>query len=267
MNKFFMLTPILQAFIAGTINYLFTAAGASLVFLFNNYNKKVMDFILGFAAGVMIAASFWSLLNPAIEMASASGKIPWLIVSIGFLTGGFFLRLIDFIVPHLHMAQAKPEGIKSHFKRIILLVLAITIHNIPEGLAVGVVFGSLNNNGSATNIFSAIVLSLGIGIQNFPEGAAVSLPLRGEGYSRARAFFYGQISGIVEPISALLGAVLVIIARPILPYSLAFAAGAMIYVVVEEIIPEAQSSKNSDLATMGTLIGFVTMMILDVAFS
>lgn len=267
MNKFFMLNPILQAFIAGAINYLFTAAGASLVFLFNNYNKKVMDFILGFAAGVMIAASFWSLLNPAIEMASASGKIPWLVVSIGFLLGGFFLRLIDFIVPHLHMAQEKPEGVKSNFKRIVLLILAITIHNIPEGLAVGVVFGSLNNNGPATNIFSAIVLSLGIGLQNIPEGVAVSLPLRGEGYSKARAFFYGQISGLVEPISALLGAVLVIIAKPILPYSLAFAAGAMIYVVVEEIIPEAQSSKNSDLATIGTLIGFVTMMILDVAFS
>lgn len=258
------LPPILLAFFGTLFTYLMTAFGAAIVFLFKRYNKKLLDAMLGFAAGVMIAASFWSLLAPSIEISKDMGKNPILPAALGFLLGGFFIRLIDFIMPHLHMGEEKPEGLNSSFKRVVLLALAVTIHNIPEGLAVGVAFGSLGIEGSTTTIFGAIALAFGIGIQNLPEGAAISLPLKAEGLSTIKSFFIGQISGIVEPIFGVLGALFVLIAKPILPYALSFAAGAMIYVVVEELIPESQNSKNTDIATIGTLFGFLIMMILDV---
>lgn len=223
--------------------------------------------MLGFAAGVMIAASFWSLLQPAIEMAEASGKTPWVPAVVGFLSGGAFLLIIDKILPHLHMSLKidQAEGIKTSWQRSILLVLAITIHNIPEGLAVGVAFGALSHNPEMSVLVGAMVLAFGIGLQNFPEGAAVSIPLRREGFSRLKAFNYGQLSGIVEPIFGVLGAYLVLSITPILPYALAFAAGAMIFVVVEELIPESQSGNETDYSTIGAMIGFAVMMTLDVA--
>ncbi len=223
--------------------------------------------MLGFAAGVMIAASFWSLLKPAIEMAEENGDIPWVPAVVGFLLGGAFLLLIDKILPHLHLglAREKAEGIKTQWQRSVLLVLAITLHNIPEGLAIGVTFGALANNPDVGMLAGAIALAIGIGLQNFPEGAAVSIPLRREGFSRLRAFNYGQMSGIVEPIAGVAGAYLVLSVTPILPYALAFAAGAMIFVVVEELIPESQTGNETDLSTIGAMMGFATMMLLDVA--
>lgn len=259
------LSPIVLAALGTLFTYLLTAAGSAIVFLFKNYNKKVLDGMLGFAAGVMIAASFWSLLQPSIELSKEMGKNPIFTTALGFIIGGFFIRLIDFILPHLHMGELKPEGLNSSFKRVVLLTLAVTIHNIPEGLAVGVAFGSLGVQGSSTTLIGAITLALGIGIQNLPEGAAISLPLKKEGFSNFKCFFIGQISGIVEPIFGIFGAFLVLIAKSILPFALSFAAGAMIYVVVEELIPESQNSKNTDIATIGTLLGFVIMMILDVS--
>ena len=226
--------------------------------------------MMGFAAGVMIAASFWSLLVPSIDMASHQGMIEWLPAVIGFLTGGLFLRICDQYLPHLHpgFPMKEAEGVKTSWRRATLLVLAITLHNIPEGLAVGVLFGAaasgVDPTGTAT-IMGAISLALGIGIQNFPEGTAVSMPLRREGVSVGKSFWYGQLSGIVEPISAVIGAAAVLMIQPILPYALAFAAGAMIYVVIEELIPESQLHGNTDLATLGTMVGFSVMMILDVA--
>ncbi|MBU1917593.1 ZIP family metal transporter, partial [bacterium] len=245
-----------------------TAAGAGVVFLFKSINRKFLDAMLGFAAGVMIAASFWSLLAPAIEMAEAQGGLPsWVPAVIGFLGGGAFLWVVDKILPHLHMGfpTNEAEGIKTSWHRSILLVLAITLHNIPEGLAVGVAFGALAYNLPTATLAGAIALAIGIGIQNFPEGAAVSVPLRREGFSRLKSFWYGQLSGIVEPIAGVVGAMAVILMRPILPYALAFAAGAMIYVVVEELIPESQLNKNTDTATIGAMLGFAVMMALDVA--
>lgn len=258
-------SPILLALIATLFTYAMTAAGSAIVFLFKKYGKKTLDAMLGFSAGVMIAASFWSLLQPSIELSLQIGKNPIIPAASGFILGGVFIRLIDFLLPHLHMGESKAEGLSSSLKRVILLTLAVTIHNIPEGLAVGVAFGSLGVEGSSTSLIGAIILAIGIGIQNFPEGAAISLPLRQEGYSNAKSFFIGQISGLVEPIFGVLGAILVIYIKSILPYALSFAAGAMIYVVVEELIPESQNSKNTDIATLGTLAGFVIMMILDVA--
>ncbi|MCR4421383.1 MAG: ZIP family metal transporter [Spirochaetales bacterium] len=258
-------SPIFLTFLATLFTYGMTAAGAAVVFLFKTYSKKTLDGMLGFAAGVMIAASFWSLLQPSIELSRELGKNPIVPAAIGFITGGFFIRLIDFLLPHLHMGEDKPEGLSSSFKRVVLLTLAVTIHNIPEGLAVGVAFGALSIQGSSASLIGAITLALGIGIQNFPEGSAISLPLRGEGYSKVKSFFIGQLSGIVEPIFGILGAILVIYIKSLLPYALSFAAGAMIYVVVEELIPESQNSKNTDIATVGTLLGFTIMMILDVA--
>ena len=261
------INPIIGALVATGFTWLSTAFGSSLVFFFKTINKKVLDTMLGFAAGVMIAASFWSLLSPAIEMSEAEGMLPWLPPAIGFLCGGFFLKLADSIIPHLHigMPMEQKEGVKSNWKRSILLVAAITLHNIPEGLAVGVAFGAVGAGLPSASLAGAITLALGMGIQNFPEGAAVSIPLRREGVSRLKSFWYGQLSGIVEPVAGVLGAAAVLFVRPLLPYALAFAAGAMIYVVVEELIPEAQSSNDSDFATMGTLIGFTIMMVLDVA--
>ncbi len=258
---------VLQALLATCFTWFLTAAGSGLVFVFKTINRKVLDGMLGFAAGVMIAASYWSLLAPAIEMAEAAGDIPWVPAAIGFLLGGVFLWGVDKILPHLHRGfpTSEAEGIKTTWQRSVLLVLAITLHNIPEGLAVGVAFGALAANLPSASFAGAVALALGIGIQNFPEGASVSVPLRREGVSRLKAFWYGQLSGVVEPIAGVLGAVAVITMQPILPYALAFAAGAMIYVVVEELIPEAQRESVSDVATVGAMLGFAVMMTLDVA--
>jgi len=267
VNWFSGLNPILQALIATLFTWLVTALGAGLVFFFKTINRKVLDGMLGFAAGVMIAASYWSLLAPAIEMAEESSLPAWIPATVGFLLGGLFLYLADKIIPHLHLGfpMDEAEGPKTSWHRSILLVLAITLHNIPEGLAVGVAFGALAWNLPSATLAGAIALALGIGIQNFPEGAAVSVPLRREGFSRLKSFWYGQASGMVEPIAGVLGAVAVISIKPVLPYALSFAAGAMIYVVVEELIPESHLQKNTDIATLGAMVGCAVMMILDVA--
>ncbi len=260
-------TPVVQALIATGFTWFVTALGASVVFFFKSINRKVLDSMLGFAAGVMIAASFWSLLAPAIEMSEQLGYTPWVPAVVGFLGGGVFLRIVDKVIPHLHLGLpvSEAEGIKTTWKRSVLLVLSITLHNIPEGLAVGVAFGAVAAGIPAASLAGAVALAIGIGIQNFPEGAAVSIPLRREGLSRFKSFWYGQLSGIVEPIAGLIGAYAVVTMRPILPYALSFAAGAMIFVVVEELIPEAQQNKNTDIATMGAMLGFAVMMVLDVA--
>jgi ZIP family zinc transporter len=259
--------PVQQALIGTLFTYAVTALGASMVFFFKNISKKVLDGMLGFAAGVMIAASFWSLLAPSIDMSEQMGMIPWVPPVIGFLAGGVFLRLVDKILPHLHLnaPMSEVEGVKTSWQKSILLTLAITLHNIPEGLAVGVAFGAVAAGIPSASLAGAVALALGIGIQNFPEGAAVSIPLRREGLSRTKSFLYGQSSGIVEPIAGVLGAMLVLVMMPILPYALSFAAGAMIFVVVEEAIPESQSSGNTDIATLGAMLGFAVMMTLDVA--
>ena len=264
--------PVQQALIGTLFTWGVTALGASLVFFFKSIHKVVLNGMLGFAAGVMIAASFWSLLAPGIEMAKELGQIAWLTAAIGFLAGGGFLYLVDKTLPHLHMGleKSQAEGLKTEWQRSVLLVLAITLHNIPEGLAVGVAFGAAAMSGSLEHgaLAGAVALAIGIGLQNFPEGAAVSIPLRREGLSRRKAFLYGQSSGIVEPIAGVIGAFAVISMEPILPYALAFAAGAMIYVVVEELIPEAQrevGGSKTDVATIGCMFGFTVMMILDVA--
>ena len=264
LNKF---NPIIMALFATLFTWSVTAAGAAMVFFFKTIDKKILDTMLGFAAGVMIAASFWSLLAPAIEMTELDGGIPWMPAVIGFLSGGMFLFLIDRILPHLHLGLPveSAEGIKTSWHRSILLVLAITLHNIPEGLAVGVAFGAIAAGLPSASIAGAVALAIGIGLQNFPEGAAVSIPLRREGYSRLKSFWFGQLSGFVEPVSGVIGALLVIAIKPILPYALSFAAGAMIFVVVEELIPESQRDKNTDLSTIGALVGFAIMMFLDVA--
>jgi len=261
------LDPIFQALLATCFTWFVTGLGAGVVFIFKNINRKVLDGMLGFASGVMIAASFWSLLAPAIEMAEESNIPAWIPAVVGFLLGGVFLSILDKVLPHLHIGfpMKEAEGLKTSWRRSILLVLAITLHNIPEGLAVGVAFGALNENLPSVSLSGAITLALGIGIQNFPEGAAVSVPLRREGMSCFKSFWYGQLSGIVEPIAGGLGAAAVILIKPILPYALSFAAGAMIFVVVEELIPESQLEKNTDLATMCTMLGFAVMMTLDIA--
>lgn len=258
--------PVFLALVATLFTWSVTAMGAGMVFFFKSINRKILNSMLGFAAGVMIAASFWSLLKPSIEMAEESGLIPWIPAVTGFLAGGAFLYLIDKILPHLHMglAKDKAEGIRTSWQRSILLVLAITLHNIPEGLAVGVLFGALSNNPDHGTLAGGIALAIGIGIQNFPEGAAVSIPLRREGFTRRKAFWYGQLSGIVEPVAGVLGAFLVSALKPVLPFALAFAAGAMIFVVVEELIPESQAGDETDLSTIGAMAGFAAMMLLDV---
>lgn len=260
------LHPVLQALLATLFTWGMTAAGAAAVFFTHSDNRKLLDVMLGFTAGVMIAASFWSLLAPAIEMAE-NGPVPaWLPAAAGFLLGAICLRLADLILPHLHLGAPleEAEGLRTTWERATLLVLAITLHNIPEGLAVGVAFGAVAYDLEAASLAGAVALALGIGIQNFPEGMAVSMPLRREGVSRPRSFWYGQLSGVVEPIAGVLGAAAVLTWKPILPYALAFAAGAMIFVVIEEVIPECQRSGNADAATMGAMVGFVVMMSLDV---
>jgi ZIP family zinc transporter len=266
MQWFSDLDPILQAFLATVFTWFMTALGAAVVFGMRAIDRRVVDLMLGFAAGVMIAASVWSLLIPAIDLAEADGLPPWMPALVGFLCGGLFLFVVDRILPHLHpgLSADQSEGIKTSWSRSTLLMTAITLHNIPEGLAVGVAFGAVAQEGGTT-LAAALALALGIGIQNLPEGTAVSVPLRGAGMSRAKSFFFGQLSAVVEPIAAVIGAVAVVSARPILPYVLAFAAGAMIYVVVEEVIPESQRGQNTDLATGGAMAGFAVMMLLDVA--
>ena len=267
---FLALHPVIQAFIAGLFTWGMTALGASLVFFTKQVSFKLLDSMMGFAAGVMIAASIWSLILPAIDMAEAQGYIGWVPAVIGFLLGGLILRICDHYLPHLHIGlpRDEAEGIPTSWRRSTLLMLAMTLHNIPEGLAVGVLFGAAIQSvdlGMSAALAPAIALAIGIGIQNFPEGVAVSLPLRRDGMNRGKSFWYGQLSGIVEPVSAVLGAAAVILVQPVLPYALAFAAGAMIYVVVEELIPESQMHGNTDIATLGTMIGFSVMMVLDVA--
>ena len=254
--------PILLAFLATLFTYSVTLIGASIVFLFKKVKKNIMDAMLGFAAGIMIAASFWSLLSPAIEMAKSLNMITWLVAFLGFFTGGLLLFIGDKIFNFLNK---KKENKNNSFKRSLMLIFSITLHNIPEGLAVGVAFGTIAYGLEGATLINACLLALGIGLQNFPEGTAVSVPLRREGFSRKKAFLYGQLSGIVEPISGFLGALLVMKVRLLLPFLLAFAAGAMIYVVVEELIPESQTNEKKDLMALFTLIGFSVMMILDIS--
>ena len=259
--------PVLAALYATTFTWILTAAGASLVFFFKKMNRGVLDAMLGFTGGVMVAASFWSLLNPAIDMSERMyPSMSWMPAAVGFLFGALFIFGLDKIMPHLHInfAEDEKEGVKTQWHRTTLLVLAITLHNIPEGLAVGVLFGGASAGIEGATIAGAITLAIGIGIQNFPEGFAVAMPLRRQGISRAKSFWYGQLSAIVEPIFGVLGAVAVVYMEPILPFALAFAAGAMIYVVVEEVIPETQRDKFTDVAVLGFIGGFLVMMILDV---
>ncbi|MFQ5608273.1 MAG: ZIP family metal transporter [Candidatus Zixiibacteriota bacterium] len=264
---FSQISPVYQALCATIFTWAVTAAGAALVFLAKAPKRIVMDSMLGFAAGVMIAASYWSLLAPAIEMSEGKDLPAWIPATVGFLLGALFLRLLDFLLPHLHPGYplSEAEGIKTSWQRSVLLVSAITLHNIPEGMAIGVAFGAVGAGLPSATLPAAIALSIGIGLQNFPEGTAVAMPLRREGMSRWRAFNYGQLSAIVEPIAAVFGAGLVLIAEPILPYALAFAAGAMIFVVVEELIPESQLGGHADAGAIGVIIGFAVMMALDVA--
>lgn len=265
--NFSSLAPITQAFLATMFTWGLTALGAAGVFLTRQVSRRLLDAMLGFAAGVMIAASFWSLLAPAIELSEEMGLPGWLPAAVGFLAGGLFLATVDHLLPHLHLGEPieHAEGLKSTWKRSVLLVTAITLHNFPEGLAVGVAFGAVAAGLPAATLTGAIALAIGIGLQNFPEGLAVSLPLRREGLSRSKSFLMGQASGMVEPIAGVLGAAAVLLMRPLLPYALAFAAGAMIYVVVEELIPESQQHDDTHMSTWGAMLGFTIMMFLDVA--
>jgi ZIP family zinc transporter len=269
MEKFLLgFSPIYQALLAAGFTWAVTALGAAVVLIFPKVSRATMDVLLGFACGVMIAASYWSLLDPAIEMSRGHGVPVWLPPAVGFLAGAGVLRAIDWFLPHLHLFSPpdKAEGIKTTWRRTSLLVWAITLHNIPEGLAVGVAFGAAAAGLPSATLGTAVALAIGIGLQNFPEGLAVAMPLRREGMSRMKSFFYGQLTAVVEPISAVAGAAAVLASRAILPYAMAFAAGAMIFVVVEEALPESQSGGHTDLATVGVMVGFVVMMILDIAF-
>jgi ZIP family zinc transporter len=267
MEWFKQLNPVLQALLATCFTWGLTGLGAAAVLFNRTVSRKLLDGMLGFSGGVMVAASYWSLLAPAIEIAEDQDASAWFVVAVGFLLGAGCIRLIDMVLPHLHqgLSRSEAEGLPTNWRRSILLVMAITLHNIPEGLAVGVAFGGIAHGLDSAGLSAAMTLALGIGIQNFPEGFAVSMPLRQEGLSRFKSFWYGQLSAIVEPVAGVIGAAAVLIAAPILPYALAFAAGAMIFVVVEELIPEAQRSGNTDLATMSFLVGFTVMMMLDVA--
>lgn len=266
LDYFKEIDPIMGALIATTFTWLLTAFGASFVFFFKTMKRSVLDTMLGFTGGVMVAASFFSLLAPAVEMSDGEGLVQAIPVSVGFLLGALFLFGLDKILPHLHInfKESEKEGAKTPWHRTTLLVLAITMHNIPEGLAVGVLFGGVAAGIDGASLEAAVILAMGIGIQNFPEGIAVAMPLRREGVSRRKSFWYGQLSAIVEPIFGVLGAWAVFTFEPILPYALAFAAGAMIYVVIEEVVPETQRDKFTDIATIGFIVGFVVMMALDV---
>ena len=264
---FSTIDPIWGALIATTFTWLVTAAGAAVVFFFKELSRKWLDGMLGFTGGVMIAASYWSLLAPSIEMSARMGMIEWLPPAVGFALGALFLYALDKWVPHLHINfdPSLKEGPETRLRRSTLLILAITLHNIPEGLAVGVLFGGVAAGIPEASIAGAVTLAIGIGLQNFPEGIAVSMPLRRMGVSRKRSFFYGQLSAVVEPVAGVFGALAVLWMQPILPYALAFAAGAMIYVVIEEVVPETQQDKHTDTATLGFIGGFIVMMVLDVA--
>lgn len=261
------LHPVAQALLAGLFTWGITAVGAAGVFLTRGINRKLLDSMLGFSGGVMIAASYWSLLAPAIEITRNAGGIAWLPAAGGFLLGAGTLRVLDRLMPHLHLffPKSEAEGLQTTWRRSILLVLAITLHNIPEGLAVGVAFGGIVAGVPGVGLGAAVALAIGIGIQNFPEGIAVAMPLRAEGLGRFKCFWYGQLSALVEPIAAVIGAATIVYAAPMLPYALSFAAGAMIYVVVEELIPESQRAGNVDLSTIALIVGFTVMMTLDVA--
>ena len=267
IHYFESINPVLAAFYASLFTWVLTALGASLVFLFKGMNRGLLDGMLGFTGGVMVAASFWSLLAPGIEMSPGKGFVKVIPAAVGFGLGALFLFGLDKILPHLHInfKESEKEGVKSPWHKTALLVSAITMHNIPEGLAVGVLFGGVAAGIPEATIGGAVALALGIGIQNFPEGIAVSMPLRRQGVSRFKSFWYGQMSAIVEPIAAVIGALMVTFFTPILPYALAFAAGAMIFVVVEEVIPETQRDQYTDIATLGFIAGFIIMMTLDVA--
>jgi len=269
LEQFFReIGPVWSALIATTFTWLVTSLGASLVFFFRTLHRGVLDTMLGFTGGVMVAASFWSLLNPAIEMSETMfPAAPWMPAAVGFLIGALFLFGLDKLMPHLHInfGMDESEGMKTRWHKTTLLVLAITLHNIPEGLAVGVLFGAAATGMDGATIPAAIALAFGIGLQNFPEGIAVAMPLRRGGVSRFRSFWFGQLSAIVEPVAGVIGAVAVIFMQPILPFALAFAAGAMIYVVVEEVIPETQRDKYTDASVLGFIGGFLVMMSLDVA--
>lgn len=265
LHFFEQIDPVVAALLATLFTWGLTALGASFVFFFKTMNRVVLDGMLGFTGGVMVAASFWSLLAPAIEMSEGDGFVKVIPAALGFLLGAFFIFGLDKILPHLHLNFQETEGMKSPWQRTTLLVLAITLHNIPEGLAVGVLFGGVAAGIPEASIAGAVTLAIGIGIQNFPEGIAVSMPLRRMGMSRWKSFMYGQSSALVEPIAGVLGAMAVTFFTPLLPYALAFAAGAMIFVVVEEVIPETQQDKNTDIATLGFIGGFIVMMMLDVA--
>ena len=256
----------MQILIGLLIPFLGTTLGSAMVFLLkNNINKSVEKLLLGFAGGVMMAASVWSLLIPSMEMSEQQGKIAWLAPAIGFLLGIVFLLILDSIIPHIHLDKKKPEGVRTKLKNATMLVLAVTLHNIPEGMAVGVIFAGALIGNTGITVAGAISLAIGIAIQNFPEGAIISMPLKSEGISKTRAFLYGTFSGIVEPISALITIAITESIVPILPYILAFSAGAMIYVVIEELIPESQIGEHSNIGTVGVALGFVIMMILDTA--
>lgn len=258
--------PLTKVAIGLMIPFLGTAIGAGMVFLLKNDIKpRIQKLLLGFASGVMIAASVWSLLIPAMDMSAEQGVTPWIPAAVGFLLGIGFLLVLDSVIPHLHMSQEKPEGLHAKLGKSTMLVLAVTLHNIPEGMAVGVVFAGFLTGNATISITAAFALSIGIALQNIPEGAIISMPLVGSGISKWKAFQYGALSGIVEPIGAALTILLTSLITPILPYILAFAAGAMIYVVVEELIPEAQTGEHSNIGTIGTALGFTLMMVLDVA--
>ena len=265
IEYFSQLDPIQGALYATLFTWGITALGASSVFLFKSMSRMTLDGMLGFTGGVMVAASFWSLLSPAIEMSAGEGFVKVMPSAIGFGLGALFIFGLDKILPHIHINFKESEGIKTPWRRTTLLVLAITLHNIPEGLAIGVLFGGVASGIPEASIAGAVVLAFGIGLQNFPEGIAVSMPLRRSGVSKLKSFWYGQLSAIVEPIAGVIGAVAVTFFTPILPYALAFAAGAMIFVVVEEVIPETQLDKYTDIATLGFIGGFIIMMCLDVA--
>ncbi len=267
LDWFSELSPVLQALIATLFTWGLTAMGAGAVFFTRTISQKLLDTALGFAAGVMIAASYWSLLAPAIEMAEEGPLPSWLPAVTGFILGGLFLWGMDKVLPHLHIiTQAEQaEGIQTTWHRTVLFIMAVTLHNIPEGLAVGVAFGAAAQGVPSATIAGALALALGIGIQNMPEGMAISMPLRGADMSKLKSFYYGQLSAVVEPAAGVLGVLAVTLARPMLPYALSFAAGAMIFVVVEELVPTSHSNDNHDLATMGAMFGFSTMMLLDVA--
>ena len=260
------LQPVIQALLATLFTWGMTALGAALVFGAKNIPRKLLDAMLGFAGGVMIAASFWSLLAPAIELSEGKALPVWVPPVVGFLAGGVFLRALDSVLPHLHPGDEpeEAEGVETSWRRSVLLVSAITLHNIPEGLAVGVAFGAVAAGVPDASFAAAVALAIGIGLQNFPEGTAVSMPLRREGMSRGKSFFFGQLSGVVEPVAAVAGVLAVSVAQPILPYALAFAAGAMIFVVAEELMPEAKRG-SPDIAALSLMVGFAVMMTLDVA--